>query len=320
MRRRKVRWAVRKGRTSRPILVTGSHRSGSTWLGQMIGASDAVGYIHEPFNIDRGPGICRTRFPYWFTYIRPGTEGAVAEDFSRMLDFRYNYLAQAVSVRSKRQGRVLIRDGGRFLRYRMRHARPLVKDPMALFSAEWIAGTFDAQVVVVVRHPAAFASSIKLDGWTHPFSHFLNQPALIEDYLSPFEEEIEAFSREEHDILDQAALLWRLVHHTIAEYRTRHAEWLVVRHEDLSREPIDRFGTLFDALDLSYTEKVREAIVQSSNRSNPADRDISGRRFLTRDSRANIDNWRRRLTPPEVERLRTQVADVSPLFYSDNEW
>ena len=172
-------------RTPRPILVTGSHRSGSTWLGQMIGASDVVGYVHEPFNIDRGPGICRTRFPYWFTYIRPGTDGAIADDFRRLLDFRYNYLAQAVRVRSKRDVRVLIRDGGHFLRYRMRHLRPLVKDPMALFSAEWIAETFDAQVVVVVRHPAAFASSLKLDGWTHPFSHFLNQPALIEDYLSP---------------------------------------------------------------------------------------------------------------------------------------
>ena len=307
-------------RTPRPILVTGSHRSGSTWLGQMIGASDVVGYIHEPFNIDRGPGICRTRFPYWFTYIRPGTDGAIADDFRRLLDFRYNYLAQAVRVRSKRDVRVLIRDGGHFLRYRMRHLRPLVKDPMALFSAEWIAEAFDAQVVVVVRHPAAFASSLKLDGWTHPFSHFLNQPALIEDYLSPFQEEIAAFAREERDILDQAALLWRLVHHTIAGYQERHPEWRVVRHEDLSRDPIEGFGTLFEALDLSYTEEVQEAILRSTSRSNPADREVNGRRFLTRDSRANVDNWRRRLTPVEVERVRARVADVSPLFYGDDEW
>jgi hypothetical protein len=311
---------VSTGSAPRPILVTGSHRSGSTWLGQMIGASDAVGYIHEPFNIDRGPGICRTRFPYWFTYVRPGTDGAMADDFRRMLAFRYNYLSQAVTVRSKRDARVLARDGGRFLRYRMRHARPLVKDPMALFSAEWIADSFDAQVVVVVRHPAAFASSIKLDGWTHPFSHFLNQPALIEDYLSPFQEEIEAFAREEHDILDQAALLWRLVHHTVAEYRTRHPDWLIVRHEDLSRDPIEGYRPLFDALGLPYTEEVQEAIRNSTSQSNPADRDASGRQFLTRDSRANIDNWRRRLTPAEVEHVRARVADVSPLFYGDDEW
>jgi sulfotransferase family protein len=286
----------------------------------MIGASDAVGYIHEPFNIDRGPGICRTHFPYWFTYIRPGTDGAVADDFQRLLAFRYNYLAQAGSVRSRRDVRVLIRDGGRFLRYRMRHARPLVKDPMALFSAEWIAETFDAQVVVIVRHPAAFASSIKLDGWAHPFSHFLDQPALMEDHLSGFREEIEAFAREEHDILDQAALLWRLIHSTIADYRVQHPEWLVVRHEDLSRDPIQGFGAVFEALDLSYTEDVKDAIRRSTSRSNPVDREVNGRQFLTRDSRANVDNWRRRLTPTEIERVRARVADVSPLFYGDDEW
>jgi len=286
----------------------------------MIGASDAVGYIHEPFNIDRGPGICRTHFPYWFTYIRPGTDGALADDFRRLLAFRYNYLAQAGSVRSRRDVRVLIRDGGRFLRYRMRHARPLVKDPMALFSAEWIAETFDAQVIVIVRHPAAFASSIKLDGWAHPFSHFLDQPALMEDHLSGFREEIEAFAREEHDILDQAALLWRLIHSTIADYRVQHPEWLVVRHEDLSRDPIQGFGAVFEALDLSYTEDVKDAIRRSTSRSNPVDREVNGRQFLTRDSRANVDNWRRRLTPTEVERVRARVADVSPLFYGDDEW
>jgi hypothetical protein len=309
-----------KGSTPRPILVTGSHRSGSTWLGQMIAASDTVGYIHEPFNIDRGPGICRTRFPYWFTYIRPGTDGDMADDFRRLLGFRYNYLAQAGSVRSRRDVRVLIRDGGRFLRYRMRHARPLLKDPMALFSAEWIAETFDAQVVVVVRHPAAFAGSIKLDGWAHPFSHFLDQPALMEDHLSRFREEIDAFAREEHDILDQAALLWRLIHSTIADYRVQHPEWLVVRHEDLSRDPIEGFGTLFAALDVPYTEDAKQAILRSTSRSNPADREVSGRQFLSRDSRANVDNWRRRLTPAEVERIRARVADVSPLFYGDDDW
>jgi hypothetical protein len=175
-------------------------------------------------------------------------------------------------------------------------------------------------VVVIVRHPAAFASSIKLDGWTHPFSHFLNQPALIEDHLAPFREEIEAFARDEHDILDQAALLWRLVHHTIADYRTRHPDWTVVRHEDLSRNPLESFGAIFEALDLPYTEEVQEAILQSTNQSNPVDRDERGRRFLTRDSRANIDNWRRRLTPAEIARIRTRVADVSPLFYGDDEW
>jgi hypothetical protein len=171
-----------------------------------------------------------------------------------------------------------------------------------------------------VRHPAAFASSIKLDGWTHPFSHFLDQPALIEDRLQPFRDEIAAFAAEEHDILDQAALLWRLVHSTIADYRSRHPDWLFVRHEDLSRDPTGGFRSLFEALDLRYTEEAQEAIRASTSSSNSTDRDANERRFLARNSRANVDNWRHRLTSAEIERVRTRVADVSVLFYGDDEW
>ena len=45
------------------------------------------------------------------------------------------------------------------------------------------------------RWPAAFASSIKLDGCTHRFAHLVNQPALLEDRLRPFRDEIEAFAK-----------------------------------------------------------------------------------------------------------------------------
>jgi hypothetical protein len=309
-----------RGGERRPILVTGSHRSGSTWLGQMLAASGEVGYVHEPFNIYRGPGICRARFSRWYTYIRPGTDGEIAAEFRRLLAFRYNYGAQALSVRSTEDVKALLRDGGRFLGFRIKHARPLLKDPMALFSAEWIAEAFDAQVVVVVRHPAAFASSIKLDGWTHPFSHFTDQPALIDDHLRPFKDEITGFAHEEHDILEQAALLWRLIHSTIDGYRSRHPEWLFVRHEDLSRDPVGGFRNLYEALGLRYTAEAREAVLRSSSPSNSIDRDTNSRLFLARDSRANVDNWRRRLTSAEVDCIRTKVADVSPLFYGDDEW
>ena len=43
---------------TKPILVTGSHRSGTTWVGKMLAATGSVGYIHEPFNLKNRPGIC----------------------------------------------------------------------------------------------------------------------------------------------------------------------------------------------------------------------------------------------------------------------
>ena len=53
----------------RPILVTGSHLSGTTWVGKMISQSPSVGYIHEPFSPHCEPGLCGAKFGYWFPYV-----------------------------------------------------------------------------------------------------------------------------------------------------------------------------------------------------------------------------------------------------------
>src|SRR4029077_8889793 len=58
-----------------PILVTGSHRSGSTWVGQMLAAGSEVGYIREPFSVLHRPGVLAVRFPYWFPYVCAENEG-----------------------------------------------------------------------------------------------------------------------------------------------------------------------------------------------------------------------------------------------------
>lgn len=41
----------------RPILVNGSHSSGSTWVGRMISLSPKVGYIGEIFNLNENQVI-----------------------------------------------------------------------------------------------------------------------------------------------------------------------------------------------------------------------------------------------------------------------
>ena len=59
---------------AKPILVTGSHRCGSTWIGKVIATSPSVDYIHEPFNGMCRPGKCSVKFPHTFTYITDNNE------------------------------------------------------------------------------------------------------------------------------------------------------------------------------------------------------------------------------------------------------
>ena len=225
----------------KPILVTGSHASGSTWVGKMIALSSSVGYIKEPFNLEHRLGICSAEFERWFTYISQENELLFYEDIKQTINFSYNLKAEIESVKSLRDILRLARDYSNFYRYKFSRARPLLKDPIAVFSAEWLAKKFDMDVVILVRHPAAFVSSFKKKNWKFDFSHFTKQPLLMEQYLYPFKAEIIEAASKEYDAVEQASLLWKLIYFVVTKYYNSHQDWLFIKHEDISLNPIQEF-------------------------------------------------------------------------------
>ena len=96
-------------------------------------------------------------------------------------------------------------------------------------------------VSVLKRHPIAFCSSLRITNWRFPFDDFLNQPLRMDRYLSVFEDEIREAIENEEDTIDQAILLWNCIYHTASIYQQDPPEWLFIRHEDLSNEPVEQF-------------------------------------------------------------------------------
>ena len=309
---------------TKPILVTGAQRSGTTWVGRMLAEAANVLYIHEPFNVTHPPGrgVCNLRSRYWFDCVAEHDEPSYRRALERTIALRYDWLAAARSAASLDDAREILGEYRRFRRHRRRGSIALIKDPLALFAAEWLASRFGMNVVVVIRHPAAFVSSIRLLGWSHPFDHFLRQPRLIDHVLAPFRAEIEAFAATERPVFDQAVLLWRLIYHTVLQYRQRHPDWIFVRHEDLSRDPIGRFRDLFARLDLPFKPEVQVAIRAYSGQHNPTQppEHIGSEVALKRHSAANLENWRSRLTLAEVEQVRSSVTAIAPQFYPEDDW
>src|SRR5690349_22863624 len=114
----------------RPILVTGSHRSGSTWVGKMIASHPRVAYVEEPFNAHVRPE-CPVR--HMWHLVTEEDEGPFRAYVDRLLAFRDG--AGRHGLADAAFGTLLD------LWRRLRGARPLLKDPIALFSAEWLADT-----------------------------------------------------------------------------------------------------------------------------------------------------------------------------------
>jgi hypothetical protein len=172
-------------------------------------------------------------------------------------------------------------------------------------------------VVVLIRHPAAFAASLKRLGWKHSFATFLDE-GRVPEVLRPYEDEIREQAREPGDILAQAALLWRLLYHAVDGYRERHQDWIFLRHEDASVDPLATFQRLYERLGLDLTAEARAAIARASAPDNPAE--LATPHAVELDSAASLGRWREQLTPQEVETLRARTRDVWPRFYSDEDW
>jgi hypothetical protein len=143
-----------------PILVTGAHRSGTTWVGKMLALAPGVGYVHEPFSPRTPRGLSPAGFRHYYAVVTPENAARYRSGLERSLELRYDLGAQLAGARSWRDLARVPVDYRRLRRWRGNGSRPLVKDPIALLSAEWLAETFGMDVVVLIRHPAAFAASL----------------------------------------------------------------------------------------------------------------------------------------------------------------
>jgi hypothetical protein len=284
----------------------------------MLALAPGVGYVHEPFSPRTPNGLSPADFRRYYTVVTEENADRYRPGLERSLELRYDLGAQLRSVRSWRDVARIPRDYRRLRDWRRNGCRPLMKDPIALLSADWLAATFGMDVVVLIRHPAAFAASLERLGWRHSFATFFDERGRLPDVIAPFEAEIRAQAERPGDALAQAALLWRLLYHAVDGYRERHPEWIFLRHEDASLDPAGTFERLYDRLGLELTPAARAEIEESSAADNPSE--LPTPHAVALDSAASLGRWRDQLTPDEVETLRERTRDVWPRFYAESDW
>jgi hypothetical protein len=299
----------------RGVLVTGSHRSGTTWAGGVLAACPRTRLIHEPFNLD----LVRPDRPFdpglWFRMIDEDSPAGLRRAAARTPG-GVGYFVDLHRLRplSARGARLRARAAAALLRRRLRGDAVIWKDPIAFFSAEWMDRRLGLRPLVMIRHPAAFVSSLKLKGWRFDFGNFTKQPRLMETHLAPWAEAIDRAAAEPPDIVEQGILLWNAIYGTAAAWREAHPDWLFARHEDLSLDPVGGFRDLAGRLGLDFGPEQAAHVEAVSGAGNPVEQTADEFR---RDAAANIDNWRRRLSPEEIDRVMRGTEAVRPRFYAD---
>jgi len=305
-------------------------RTATSWVGKMLEASGALVYVNEPMNPQhppgRSPGVLRAEVEHAFQYISEHNERDWLPAFRDTVRLRFHPLAEL-----RRNHRPY--DLARTVKYtagfglgRLRGRRALLDDPYAVFAAPWLARRVGCRVVVTVRDPVATVSSWRRLGWTPRLAELLAQPALVRDRLARFAPELEAAvagtDGDRDGGVGPASLLWRVIYGTVAAYRDELPGLEVVRHEDLSADPVPAFRALYGRLGLPFgpgaEQAIREATTAGSGggamRWSVSRGGVSRTAARRLDSRANLQVWRERLSDEEVARIRELTADVAPAF------
>ncbi len=302
----------------RTILVTGAHRTGTTWVGKMLAANGRSVYISEPLNVLHRPGVFGAQISKWYTYISEENEIEYLPAFRKLLALRYQIMAEIRSLRTGRDLLRMLRDLSIFVRGKLYQQSVLLKDPFAVFSTVWFGNRLNCRVVITIRHPGGFANSLKRLNWSFDFDDLLDQPTLMRDWLEPYRKKMESVNK--NDILDQAGLLWEMIYHVVHEISRLNPDIQVIRHEDLALEPLRAFQDLYLKLGLEFSDGAKHTILNSSSSDNPRELSSDKVHSVILNSRGSMDNWKKRLNREELARLRDQTESVYHIYYSDSDW
>jgi sulfotransferase family protein len=290
-------------RAERPILVTGSHRSGTTWISRMLAMTPNVLLVDEPFNPDAWAYKLNGLAKWWFTYA-PGLRH---EDAIHAFD------------------KVILRGTGKVYSRRViqrylplsRKGRLIIKDPIACFSSDWLFENYNLQILVVLRHPGAFAASLKRMNWTFSFQNLLQQDQLMKDHLFPFRAEMKA---EPQELIEQAALLWKVIYHVLIGFAAKHPDWIIVKHESLSLNPVAGFRDLYARLGLKWSPRAMQEIISHTSAQNPTEPPQGVAQTLKRNSAGNVGRWKSSLTKQEIQHVQRVTRPLADRFYDESTW
>lgn len=301
-----------------PILITGVPRSGTTFLGRMIGYEPGIFYLHEPV-----ANHCRAGFfRWWHEKTFPdarGDEAALRAVFARMLRLEFD-LKTDWRTHTRTLDRIKSLGWWGKAAWGRRHGeRPLLKDPCALLLTEWLHREFGVEPVLMIRHPAAVVHSFLRKGWRFNIEATVRQPHIAEGPAARCAAELRQKNLRGLTPVEEVAFMWRLLASIIVDYRARHPEWMVLRHEDIVVEPAAAVRRVFSHLGLPFRTATEKRIHDFTGGHNPA-ADLDTSMNIRRDASGVNRLWRDALSADAKAAIREIVAPVFGEFYRDADW
>jgi len=295
----------------RCVIVVGFPRSGTSWLAKCLSFAPDFTYYREPDNFDRVRGA-EQRFihlyltaehddPAYRRLMTRACAGRLATAFTMREDA--GPLLSRLGRRGRAVGELLP-----FLFFRKRHV--LLKLVFANLNLTWFSANIPhARQLCVLRHPCGQFSSWKRLGWEPTPMALLENPRLVADHLHPYVDLI----RSAESFWERAGALWAATVHVIHRQTQADNGRLMVAYEWLCGDPRARFAELYGMLGMTWNEWTDQRVGETNT-------DGDNRAYsLNRPTSYQVDQWKERVSPDEIEACRRFVEPFGLPYYPDFE-
>lgn len=287
------------------FIITGLHRSGTTYVGEMLRQA-GITVVHEPLNEQYG--VCSVPAAYPFVN---DARGEFASLVDRIISFNISWNRSKVVLRKCRRcdGIIYWTMGGRSywlwnvlkIRHRLRLLPQQIcwKDPFVSLATPYLINQHCAKVVLMVRHPAAIYYSTKKQSWCFDIENLQRQSELITQYGHDIPQEHWDLARKHH--VASIALLWRMM--IKVNKPLVGTDLLMVKHEDLCMQPELITRQIFGHFGVPFSDIIQAFVVSNSEGANPES--LNGRvHDFKRDSKSLPDVWRKHISQEELDIIR----------------
>ena len=303
-------------------IISGLHRSGTTYLGKIIDQDPDINVIREPFNPDWGV----TNVSQWYPHLefngveeKPETK----ELFEDIYQFRREWTKKPPRKLKIPSHLLKLAVGGKEgLNYSGLKIRKYLnslpstvcwKDPFVTFSIDYLTKTYDAKAICLVRHPGAFWHSNARLNWSFDISRISSQTTLVEQYVNDILQQY--WDSATSETVVSLAILWKLMARVIKKWSDTNESILVVRHEDLCLKPLETAATICEHLEIEFTD-VMEQYIQKTTQNSKVEASENIAHDFKRNSKAVANSWRNKISRPDVYKLQNIIGDDFNTFYS----
>lgn len=305
------------------ILVAGTHRSGSTWVANVLRDSQRLRAVYEPDypevdimgtlsgdRLGRYPALraddedarYATVWNFAFKGGWPWHPSPVLQRLGRVARAAPSPLRAAALITAARAIPLL----------RRQPEHVVIQSTNCAFSLEWIEARYAPKVIALWRNPLSVTASWMVLNIRDDLS-IAQLPRVRERWIEPLGIPVPRPSASRLvRVTWTVGMLMVALKHTAVQ----HPDWIVLSYDRVARDPEPGFAALCKSLDLSWTE-AGSAYIDAADRPGFVDR---GRNPLAAPDTAHAaprsrradqqDRYRQRLTPAQIAEARAVFADL----------